>query len=58
MDRFLCMLLLGALLFFAGGRMEKAAQPAFFSLLFPQLVPGQEEITTPAEAQPGEAVFL
>lgn len=59
MDRFFCALLLCALLLCAGAAGGQGrVQGAFFSMLFPQLMPGIEEITTPAEAQPGEAVFL
>ena len=46
MDRFLCLMLIGALLVcgMAGWRRadREPAQAVFFSLLFPQLVPGFE----------------
>ncbi len=61
MDRFFCALMLCALLTFGALSCNgEAAQPVFFSLLFPQLMPGYEETmtATPQEALPGEAVFL
>lgn len=59
MDRFFCMLALCALLFFAAGRMAlEPSQPVFFSLLFPQLMPGFEETATPNEALDWGADFL
>ncbi len=52
-------LLLCALLFCAGSARAEA-QSAFFSLLFPQLVPGActAREATPGEASPREAVAL
>ena len=48
---FSCILL--SLMLLPAPKMEQRAQPAFFSLLFPQLMPeGQTEITE------GEAVLL
>lgn len=61
MDRFFCALMLCALLTFGALSCNgEAAQPVFFSLLFPQLMPGYEETmtATPQEALPGEVVFL
>lgn len=59
MDRFFCMLALCALLVFCAGRAAReSAQPVFFSLLFPQLMPGIEETATPDEALGWEAAFL
>lgn len=58
MDRLFCVLALCALLALSAGACAGgAAQPAFFSLLFPQLMPGGESIATPGEAQWME-VFL
>lgn len=55
---FSCFLL--SLMLLPAPKMEQRAQPAFFSLLFPQLMPGYEDavIATPQEAAPGEAVLM
>ena len=61
MDRFFCAMMLCALLTFGALSCNgEAAQPVFFSLLFPQLMPGYEDavIATPQEAAPGEAVLM
>ncbi len=58
MGRFFCCLALCALLAgCAGADRQRDAQPVFFSLLFPQLMPGYEQTATPAEAW-GEAILL
>lgn len=51
MGRFFAWILLSALLLFAPFAVQEAAQPAFFSLMFPQLMPF-------GERTPGEAVAL
>jgi len=53
MDRLFVMLGLSALLALAPVCGRQAAQPVFFSMLFPQLMH-----TAQPEATPGEAVFL
>ncbi len=61
MDRFFCALLLCALVMTGALCVSReGTQTVFFSLLFPQLMPGYEETmtATPQEALPGEAVFL
>ena len=61
MERFFCAQMLCALLTFGALSCNgEAAQPVFFSLLFPQLMPGYEDavIATPQEAAPGEAVLM
>ena len=53
MDRLFFVLGLCALLALAPIAAARQAQPVFFSLFFPQLMPD-----APLEATPGEAVFL
>ena len=58
MGRFFCVLALCALLLFAGNDApQQPAQPAFFSLLFPQLSPDFYGMFQSA-ATPGEAERL
>ena len=52
---FSCVLL--SLMLLPAARQSSCAQPAFFSMLFPQLVPGTQAETS-AEATEGEAVRL
>ena len=51
MGRLFSVVLLSAVLLLPARGMHAPAQPVFFSMLFPQLVPG-------GEATPGEAVAL
>lgn len=53
MDRLFCVLLLATVIFAsvkpADACSAEAAQPVFFSMLFPQLMPQPEEETAPVE---------
>ena len=53
MGRFFVCLFLSAVLFFASFGVCEEVQPAFFSLMFPQLMPLE-----PQERTPGEAVAV
>ena len=62
MGRFFCPLLLTAALFFCAawtiGTQRCEAQPVFFRLLFPMLLPSAENMATHGEALIREAMFL
>lgn len=54
---FSAFLLTAVLLCLPARELEHTAQPVFFSMLFPQLMPGNPDETA-MEATAGEAVFL